>query len=88
MLLIAAVEQSLGPPEADAGAVRVLTASLRELCTGQSADLSFEGCARVDLAECLAMAEGQTGALPGAACELGALAAGSDGTPPPANAVS
>lgn len=56
--------------------VRVLTAACLELCQGQSADLAFESRDEVGLAECLLMAERKTGALPGAACELGALAAG------------
>ncbi|MGW4794859.1 polyprenyl synthetase family protein, partial [Nonomuraea sp. NPDC004297] len=55
---------------------RVLAAAVRELCVGQSLDLAFERHAEVGLAACLSMAEAKTGALLGAACELGALAAG------------
>lgn len=61
----------------DVGSALVLTAALAALCRGQSADLAFEQRAIVDIASCLAMAEGKTGALLGAACELGARAAGS-----------
>ncbi|MEV7595863.1 polyprenyl synthetase family protein [Kitasatospora sp. NPDC089797] len=54
----------------------VLADAVLELGTGQAADLAFEEAAEVGLAECLAMVEGKTGAILGAACELGALAAG------------
>ncbi|MFJ8475275.1 polyprenyl synthetase family protein [Kitasatospora sp. NPDC094011] len=54
----------------------VLTDAVLELGAGQSADLAFEDAHEVGLAECLAMAEGKTGALLGVACELGARAAG------------
>jgi geranylgeranyl diphosphate synthase type I len=56
----------------------VLSGVLLELCRGQSADLAFEDRGDVTLTECLAMAEGKTGALLGAACQLGALAGGAD----------
>jgi geranylgeranyl diphosphate synthase, type I len=61
---------------ADAAAMRVLVAAVRELCVGQSADVAFEERSDVDVAECVAMVEGKTGALLGAACQLGAMAAG------------
>nr|CEL13473.1 Octaprenyl diphosphate synthase / Dimethylallyltransferase / (2E,6E)-farnesyl diphosphate synthase / Geranylgeranyl pyrophosphate synthetase [Kibdelosporangium sp. MJ126-NF4]CTQ99160.1 Octaprenyl diphosphate synthase (EC 2.5.1.90) / Dimethylallyltransferase (EC 2.5.1.1) / (2E,6E)-farnesyl diphosphate synthase (EC 2.5.1.10) / Geranylgeranyl pyrophosphate synthetase (EC 2.5.1.29) [Kibdelosporangium sp. MJ126-NF4] len=57
---------------------KVLTAALVDLCVGQSTDLAFEERRDVTLPECLAMAEAKTGALLGAACELGALAGGAD----------
>jgi len=60
----------------DAGATRVLADAVRDLCEGQSADVAFESRSRVDVSECLAMVEGKTGALLGAACQLGAMAAG------------
>lgn len=47
-------------------------------CGGQSADLSLPARSAVTLGECLRMAEDKTGVLLGAACELGALAAGAD----------
>ena len=77
MLLTEAVRQLSRLPDA-AAAIDVLTGALGELCAGQSQDLAFEGRSDVALAECLAMAEAKTGALLGAACELGALAAGAD----------
>jgi geranylgeranyl diphosphate synthase, type I len=70
-LLALAVEQLDDP-----AAMRVLAAAVRELCAGQSADLAFEERADVDVAECLAMVTGKTGALLGAACQLGAMATG------------
>ncbi|WTU05919.1 polyprenyl synthetase family protein (plasmid) [Kitasatospora sp. NBC_00070] len=54
----------------------VLTRALLDVCTGQAADMAFEGPAEATVEQCLAMAEGKTGALLGAACHLGALAAG------------
>jgi geranylgeranyl diphosphate synthase type I len=60
----------------DAAQVRVLAAAVRELCVGQSADVAFEDRPVVDVAECESMVEGKTGALLGAACQLGAMAAG------------
>jgi geranylgeranyl diphosphate synthase type I len=67
-----------GLPHARAGSARVLSGALLELCRGQSADLAFENRGDVTLTECLAMAERKTGALLGAACQLGALAGGAD----------
>lgn len=77
MLLTAAVEQLTAQPD-PVGALRILTGALAELCVGQMADLAFEQRGDVTVAECLAMAEGKTGALLGAACQLGALAGGAD----------
>lgn len=67
-----------GRPYAPAGSAGVLSGVLLELCRGQSADLAFEDRRDVTLTECLAMAEGKTGAVLGAACQLGALAGGAD----------
>jgi geranylgeranyl diphosphate synthase type I len=67
-----------GLPHVRAGSARVLSGALLELCRGQSADLAFENRGDVTLTECLAMAERKTGALLGAACQLGALAGGAD----------
>ncbi|MDQ3904009.1 MAG: polyprenyl synthetase family protein, partial [Actinomycetota bacterium] len=64
---------------AGADGIRMLTAAVQELLDGQDADLSFEQCAEVELAECVQMAEGKTAALIGCACTLGALFGG--GTP-------
>jgi geranylgeranyl diphosphate synthase, type I len=75
VLLTAAVQQ-LSAGMSSGTAMKVLAGAVQELCEGQSADLAFEKRTDVTLARCLAMAEGKTGALLGAACQLGALAAG------------
>ncbi|SON59931.1 (2E,6E)-farnesyl diphosphate synthase [Mycobacterium simulans] len=56
----------------------VLRAAVLELCAGQAHDLAFEHRVDVRLPECLRMAEQKTGALFGAACELGALSVTDD----------
>ncbi len=56
--------------------VRTLADALLDLCHGQASDLAFVDRPEVTLAECMTMAENKTGALLGAACELGALAGG------------
>jgi geranylgeranyl diphosphate synthase, type I len=53
-------------------ATRMLSAAVQDLLEGQSADLSLEQRAEVELGECLSMAEKKTGALMGCACALGA----------------
>lgn len=60
----------------DAEAVRTLNTAVQELLDGQLADLDFERRSDVGMPECLAMAEGKTGALLGTACALGAAAGG------------
>ncbi|MGW5051911.1 family 2 encapsulin nanocompartment cargo protein polyprenyl transferase [Actinokineospora sp. NPDC004072] len=57
-------------------AVKLLGEAVQRLTAGQSADVSFETREKVDLAECLRMVEGKTGALFGASCALGALFGG------------
>jgi geranylgeranyl diphosphate synthase type I len=57
-------------------AIRMLTAAVQDLFEGQDADLSLEQRVEVELAECVRMAEGKTGALIGCACALGALFGG------------
>lgn len=54
-------------------AMRTLSTVLYELVNGQSADISFEERAEVELSECLRMAAGKTGSLLGGACGLGAI---------------
>ncbi|MBB4926334.1 polyprenyl synthetase family protein [Kitasatospora kifunensis] len=71
MLLTAAIRRLC-----DTDLAPVLADAVLELGTGQCADLAFEDASEVSLAECLAMAEGKTGAILGTACELGARAAG------------
>lgn len=56
----------------------VLADVLVDLCEGQSADVAAETATSVDVEQCLATAARKTGALLGAACRLGALAAGAD----------
>lgn len=60
-------------------ATRVFGAAIQDLLEGQSSDVAFEGRQDVELAECLVMVAGKTGALLGCACALGALLGG--GTP-------
>ncbi len=66
---------SSGHPSAQT-AMRRLSAAVQGLVEGQSADIAFESRADVELAECLSMAGGKTGALLGCACALGALYGG------------
>jgi len=64
-----------GHPAAVDG-IRVLAAAVQDLLDGQSADLSFEQRAQVELAECVRMAQGKTAALLGCACAVGATFGG------------
>jgi geranylgeranyl diphosphate synthase type I len=77
VLLTLASEQACGLPGGTA-TVKVLTGSVLELCAGQWSDLAFEERGEVTVAECVAMAEGKTGALLGAACQLGAIVGGAN----------
>lgn len=56
----------------------VLTEGILQLCIGQAQDMAFERRTEVSVMECLTMAEGKTGALFAAACEMGAIAGGVD----------
>ncbi|MBV9011888.1 MAG: polyprenyl synthetase family protein [Pseudonocardiales bacterium] len=64
-----------GNPAATEG-MRMLSAAVQDLVDGQSTDLSFEQRVQVELAECLRMAQGKTGALMGCACAVGACFGG------------
>jgi geranylgeranyl diphosphate synthase, type I len=64
-----------GNPAATEG-MRMLSAAVQDLVDGQSADLSFEQRVQVELAECLRMVQGKTGALMGCACAVGACFGG------------
>jgi geranylgeranyl diphosphate synthase, type I len=66
-----------GHPAAQ-NAMRVLASGVQDLIAGQSSDMAFERRADVDLAECVRMAAGKTGALLGRACSLGAAFGGGD----------
>ena len=57
---------------------RVLLAAHLAMCSGQGRDIAFESEPRVTMEDYRAMIGGKTAALFGAACELGALAAGAD----------
>jgi geranylgeranyl diphosphate synthase type I len=57
---------------------RILQGANLAMCAGQGYDLGFESARNVTLEAYLAMIEGKTAVLFGAACELGALSAGSD----------
>ncbi|MGH7707731.1 MAG: polyprenyl synthetase family protein [Vulcanimicrobiaceae bacterium] len=58
--------------------VEVLHEANLAMCDGQDLDISFERRERVTMDEYSTMIAGKTGALFAAACELGALAAGSE----------
>ncbi|HEX6405497.1 MAG TPA: family 2 encapsulin nanocompartment cargo protein polyprenyl transferase [Pseudonocardiaceae bacterium] len=64
-----------GHPAATDG-TRMLTAAVQNLLDGQSADLSFEQRAAVELAECVRMAQCKTAALLSCACAMGAAFGG------------
>jgi geranylgeranyl diphosphate synthase type I len=65
------------PLERVAVMTRVLQQANLATCAGQGYDIGFESATHVSLDEYLAMIDGKTAALFGAASELGALAAGS-----------
>jgi geranylgeranyl diphosphate synthase type I len=48
------------------------------MCAGQGFDIAFESASHVGIDEYLAMIDGKTAVLFGAACELGAICAGAD----------
>ncbi|MFD0889743.1 polyprenyl synthetase family protein, partial [Streptosporangium algeriense] len=75
-LLITAIQQLADGPTPEG--VGVLVAAVSEMCAGQASDLAFETRTDVSVPECLTMAEAKTGALMGAACQLGAMASGAD----------
>jgi geranylgeranyl diphosphate synthase type I len=56
--------------------VRVLHEANFAMCVGQGRDIAFESALSVTMDDYIAMIAGKTAALFGAACELGALAAG------------
>jgi geranylgeranyl diphosphate synthase, type I len=76
-LLGLAAEVLLESPSPHAArATRELLVATRELIRGQAADLAFETRDDVALDECLAMADGKTGALLAASSCIGAVLAG------------
>jgi geranylgeranyl diphosphate synthase type I len=66
------------PAERIAAMTRALHAANLAMCAGQSYDIAFESAAFVKMDAYLAMIEGKTAVLFGAACALGALCAGAD----------
>lgn len=66
------------PPDRLTHMTRVLHETNFAMCAGQSYDLAFEHARHVTLDAYLAMIDGKTAALFGAACELAALSAGVD----------
>ena len=64
---------------ADGALSQVLASAVLALACGQSDDLVFTRDPGITLERCEAMAAAKTGALLGAACELGARSAGADG---------
>ncbi|MFF4526847.1 polyprenyl synthetase family protein [Streptomyces bluensis] len=61
-----------------ARATAALNEAVQQFIGGQFEDIGFERRADVSLGECTTMAARKTGALMGAACRLGAMAAGAD----------
>jgi geranylgeranyl diphosphate synthase type I len=72
------LDEATAPPERKLAMNRVLLAAHLAMCGGQGRDIAFETEPRVTMDEYRAMIGGKTAALFGAACELGALAAGAD----------
>ncbi|HEY0613128.1 MAG TPA: polyprenyl synthetase family protein [Candidatus Elarobacter sp.] len=72
------LEASTAPPGEKLAMNRVLLAAHLDMCGGQGRDIAFETEPRVTMEDYRAMIGGKTAALFGAACELGALAAGAD----------
>lgn len=72
---------SLAQRDGPAGrATAALNEAVQEIIGGQFEDIGFEKRADVSLGDCTGMATRKTGALMGAACRLGATAAGADET--------
>ena len=66
------------PADHIAALTRALHAANFAMCAGQSFDIAFETATNVTMDAYLAMIDGKTAALFGAACTLGALCAGAD----------
>jgi geranylgeranyl diphosphate synthase type I len=65
-------------PERTLLMTHVLQEANYAMCAGQAADIAFDRAAHVGMDAYLAMVEAKTGVLFGAACQLGALDAGTD----------
>jgi geranylgeranyl diphosphate synthase type I len=66
------------PAERTVAMTRALHEANLAMCAGQGRDIAFEHEPRVTLDDYVAMIAGKTAALFGAACEIGALAAGAE----------
>jgi geranylgeranyl diphosphate synthase type I len=66
------------PAERTVAMTRALHEANLAMCAGQGRDIAFEVEARVTMDDYIAMIAGKTAALFAAACEIGALAAGSE----------
>lgn len=66
------------PAERTVAMTRALHEANLAMCAGQGRDIAFEVEGRVTMDEYVAMIAGKTAALFGAACEIGALAAGAE----------
>ncbi len=66
------------PAERTVAMTRALHEANLAMCAGQGRDIAFEVEGRVTMDDYIAMIAGKTAALFGAACEIGALAAGAD----------
>jgi geranylgeranyl diphosphate synthase type I len=66
------------PAERTVAMTRALHEANLAMCAGQGRDIAFEVEGRVTMDDYIAMIAGKTAALFAAACEIGALAAGSD----------
>ncbi len=73
---LALLDGSGAPPERKVAMNRVLLGAHLAMCNGQGRDIAFETEPRVTMEDYRAMIGAKTAALFGAACELGALAAG------------
>ena len=71
-MLTLAFDVLLSHGEAGVRALPCLTEAVHQLISGQSDDLAFEGSAAVDLAACLHMEAGKTGALLACSAAIGA----------------
>ena len=77
-LVMLALQVVLDGTVAGARAATVLVDATDAMIAGQAADMANESRADVTLEECLAMADGKTGALLGAAASIGAVLADAD----------
>lgn len=73
-----ALQSSPVIPQCALGVWRAMEKAVLAICYGQYLDLSFQTSQKVSLKDYLTMIKGKTGALFGAACEVGAIVASAD----------